>query len=139
MSFNFCRLLNLPNSYTWQIVIAMTKYMRSYCIYHACTMYSYTMHVCIHTCTRLIHFMILMCIMKQLYYISIIKARCSCESCMAFRAKQLCGYNLLYIATHDFLALIPYTNLYKAKHSYNKHNQYNYICYNMYVYIAVPV
>ena len=71
-------------------------------------------------------------------YISIIQAGCSCESCMAFRAKQLHSYNLLYIATHDFLALIPYTNLYKAKHSYYKHDQYNYICYDTYVYIAVP-
>ena len=62
----------------------------------------------------------------------------SCESCIAFRAKQLRSYNLLFIASHDFLALIPYTNLCKAKHSYNKHNQYNYICYNTYVYIAVP-
>ena len=67
-------------------------------------------------------------------YISVIQAGCLCESCMA---KQLRSYNLLYIATHDFLALIPYTNLYKAKHSYNKHYQYN-ICYNTYVYIAVP-
>ena len=134
MSFNFCRLLNLSNSYTWWIVIAMTKYMRSYI---SCMHYSYTMHVCIHTCTRLIHFMILMCVMKQLYcisiYLSSLQAGCSCESCMAFRAKQLRSYNLLYIASHDFLALIPYTNLYKAKHRYNKHNQYNYICYNTYI------
>ena len=89
--------------------------------------------------------MILMCIMKHAIipyiYISIIQAGCSCESFMAFRAKQLhaYSYNLLYIATHDFLALIPYTNIYKAKHGYNKHNQYNYICYNTYVYIPVPM
>ena len=30
VSFSFCRLLNLPSSYTRRIVIAMTKYMHSY-------------------------------------------------------------------------------------------------------------
>ena len=88
----------------------MTKYMRSYisCMHYiAIAIPCIFVYTHMHTLNTLYDFNVYD---ETIYRISIYLSS-RLDTPVNIQAKQLRSYNLLYIATHDFLALIPYTNL----------------------------